>query len=146
MSQCNWLPPEYYHHWHTARWGCWHLWLVVPSQCAQCSDWLPLMAYPKAVQLSWPPEPQWAVGRPSLALGHETKYHKSRWVFCIFIPLWNFRQLPLVYATQSISVGFNPASSSASRRTVRITLRWCLAVSLGRKPKRTWVHNQWLLN
>lgn len=41
-----------------------------------------------------------------------------------------------MYATQSTSAGFSPASSRASWRTVRITPRWCLAVSPGRNPEK----------
>ncbi|TNN54169.1 hypothetical protein EYF80_035597 [Liparis tanakae] len=57
----------------------------------------------------------------------------SMWPMQWFTPSSGF---PHSWAT-SMSAGCSPASCSASFRTVRMTARWCLAVSLGRNPEGT---------
>lgn len=52
---------------------------------------------------------------------------------------------PFVKHTTSISFGCRPDSAIASSRIVRMTLRWCWAVSRGRNPATQFWVRLWLL-
>ncbi len=129
------LLPEYFLRSHTEQLGFGHRWSNGPFLCARYSGLPPTVAFPTTGQLSWPQSPLSPEEPPFQALYNGT--------FLIRGVMWENAQCiasktssPLVYATQSISAAFSPASSSASWSTVRITLRWCLAVSPGRNPEK----------